>query len=381
MRRLEQGFTLAVRPRGEGALAVELAVRGATASPTESGVEFATSIGRKLSYAKLAVSDARGRALAARFEVVSPTSLRLAVDDRGAAYPVIIDPLLTGSPDAALEGVGSVVSGAGDVNGDGYADVVVGAYGHPAMFGTQPVAAGGVFLWYGGASSGNNPSGLGPWGTPANVDWYDLGNQRYMQLGFSVASAGDTNGDGRSEISRIVESAGEGVDETAGEAVERLRDLASEAPVIRLVNLLLARAVEARASDIHLEPLEEGLRVRRRIDGVLQEVEGPPPRLRAAVISRVKLMAGLDIAERRLAQDGRLRFTVRGKEIDFRVSTTPTIHGESLVLRILDRGELPLDFAALGFDAPLLEAWRPVLERPHGRGRGQASISGRCLSP
>jgi len=92
----------------------------------------------------------------------------------------------------------------------------------------------------------------------------------------------------------------------------------------------------------------------------------PPPRLRAAVVSRVKLMAGLDIAERRLAQDGRLRFTVRGKDIDFRVSTTPTIHGESLVLRILDRGELPLDFAALGFDAPLLEAWGQVLKRPHG---------------
>ncbi|HUD53461.1 type II secretion system ATPase GspE, partial [Parvibaculum sp.] len=148
--------------------------------------------------------------------------------------------------------------------------------------------------------------------------------------------------------------------------VERLKDIASEAPVIRLVNLLITRAVEARASDIHIEPMDGELRVRYRVDGVLQEVESPPQRLSSAVISRIKIMAKLNIAERRLAQDGRIRLAVRGKDIDFRVSTTPTIHGESVVLRILDRGSLKLDFAALGFDDEILGAFRDVLDRPHG---------------
>lgn len=147
---------------------------------------------------------------------------------------------------------------------------------------------------------------------------------------------------------------------------ERLRDLASEAPVVRIVNALIGRAVEARASDIHMEPTEDRLRVRLRIDGVLQEVEGPPPALRQAVVSRIKIMSRLDIAERRLSQDGRLRFAVRGQEVDFRVSTTPVVHGESVVLRILDRGSLVLEFPALGF-APEVEArYREILHRPHG---------------
>ena len=155
-------------------------------------------------------------------------------------------------------------------------------------------------------------------------------------------------------------------DTTIGEDAERLKDLASEAPVIRLVNQLVIRAVEARASDIHIEPLESRLRVRYRVDGVLQEMDSPPHGLAAAIISRVKVMANLDIAERRLAQDGRIRWAIRGREIDFRVSTVPAAHGESVVLRILDRGSLKLGFADLGFEAGALERYRKILAQPHG---------------
>jgi general secretion pathway protein E len=173
-------------------------------------------------------------------------------------------------------------------------------------------------------------------------------------------------GEGKSSLKRILEEAGERSDDAASEDIDRLKDLASDAPVIRLVNLIITKAVEARASDIHLESAENRLRVRYRIDGVLHEMESPPARLRAAVISRIKIMAKLNIAERRLAQDGRIRMAVRGKEIDFRVSTTPAIHGESVVLRILDRGSLALDFAALGFDGTPLEKYLQILRQPHG---------------
>ena len=135
------------------------------------------------------------------------------------------------------------------------------------------------------------------------------------------------------------------VDEIAFDAdVQQLKDLASEAPVIRLVSLLITNALEARASDIHIEPFENRLIVRYRIDGVLHEIESPPKRLSAAVISRVKILANLDIAERRLPQDGRIRLRIQGKEIDLRVSTVPTMHGESVVMRILDKGGVALDF-------------------------------------
>ncbi len=150
------------------------------------------------------------------------------------------------------------------------------------------------------------------------------------------------------------------------EDAERLRDLSSDAPVVRIVNALITRAVETRASDIHFEPTEDRLRVRLRIDGVLAEVEGPPPNLRQAVVSRIKIMAKLNIAERRLSQDGRLRFAVRGKEVDFRVSTTPVLYGESVVLRVLDRGALVLEFPALGFAEDVLPRYLDILQRPHG---------------
>jgi general secretion pathway protein E len=171
-------------------------------------------------------------------------------------------------------------------------------------------------------------------------------------------------GVGRSAMGQIVDTLGEGEEDL--EDVEHLRDLASEAPVIRLVNLIMQRAVEARASDIHIEPFENRLKVRYRIDGVLQEVEAPPASSTAAVISRVKIMARLNIAERRLPQDGRIMHRVQGKELDLRVSTVPTSHGESVVMRILDRGSIVLDFDSLGFDEGLKKAFVKDLEMPHG---------------
>ena len=128
--------------------------------------------------------------------------------------------------------------------------------------------------------------------------------------------------------------------EALEEDAERLKDLASEAPVIRLVNQLIGRAVETHASDIHIEPFEDRLRVRYRYDGVLHEAESPSARLAPAIISRIKIMSKLDIAERRLPQDGRIKLAVRGTEIDFRVSTTPTLYGEKVVLRVLDRSSV-----------------------------------------
>ncbi|MEW5728383.1 MAG: type II secretion system ATPase GspE [Pseudomonadota bacterium] len=149
------------------------------------------------------------------------------------------------------------------------------------------------------------------------------------------------------------------------EDVARLRDLAAEAPVIRLVNALIARAVDARASDIHIEPAEGQLAVRYRIDGVLRDVDSPPRRLQSAIISRIKIMARLNIAERRLPQDGRIKLSVRGKDVDLRISTLPSIHGESVVMRILDKGALPLELEALGFSGKPLDDFHALLARPN----------------
>lgn len=148
--------------------------------------------------------------------------------------------------------------------------------------------------------------------------------------------------------------------------IDRLKDMASEAPVIRLVNQIIDGAVEARASDIHIEPEVRTMRLRYRVDGVLQEMNAPPVHLRSAIISRIKIMARLNIAERRVAQDGRIRLSVRGREIDLRVTTSPTLHGESVVMRILDRDNLALDFAELGFDEDVLTPFLEVLHRPNG---------------
>ena len=150
------------------------------------------------------------------------------------------------------------------------------------------------------------------------------------------------------------------------DSIERLRDLAAEAPVIRLVNLIINRAVTLRASDIHIEPFENQLKVRYRVDGVLQDVEAPPVSSTAAVISRIKIMAKLNIAERRLPQDGRIQVRTQGKVIDLRVSTVPTLYGESLVLRILDKEQVTLDLDGLGFDDVATKCFHDLLALPHG---------------
>jgi general secretion pathway protein E len=148
--------------------------------------------------------------------------------------------------------------------------------------------------------------------------------------------------------------------------VQRLRDVASEAPVIRLVNRLMTAAVLQRASDIHVEPAVDGLRVRYRIDGVMAEVERLPPEMQAGVASRVKILAKLNIAERRMPQDGRIKIAVAGREIDLRISTSPVMYGESIVMRILDQEEVDLSFAALGFDDRTAGIINRLLTLPNG---------------
>ncbi len=173
-------------------------------------------------------------------------------------------------------------------------------------------------------------------------------------------------GAGKSALGQIVGDVEQRDDLAFDADIQQLKDLAAEAPVIRLVSLIITNALEQRASDIHIEPFENRLVVRYRIDGVLHEVESPPRRFSAAVISRVKIMANLDIAERRLPQDGRIRLRVQGKEIDLRVSTVPTMHGESVVMRILDKGGVALDFQKLGFYDDTLKIFTRVLMEPHG---------------
>ncbi|MDZ4842773.1 MAG: GspE/PulE family protein [Hyphomicrobium aestuarii] len=154
--------------------------------------------------------------------------------------------------------------------------------------------------------------------------------------------------------------------EARADDVRRLAELASEAPIIRRVQDIIVRAVEERASDIHLEPSEQGLTIRRRVDGLLELVDIVPERDSPPVVSRIKIMANLDIAERRLPQDGRIRVVVGGREVDLRVATMPTLDGESIVLRILDRGNIALDFAALGFRGPALTTFLGLLDQPNG---------------
>ena len=163
---------------------------------------------------------------------------------------------------------------------------------------------------------------------------------------------------------QIIETLG---DSRNDEDVEQLRDRASEVPVIRMVNLIISRAVESRASDIHIEPFEKELQLRYRIDGVLQNIDPPPNNVRAAIISRIKLMAKLDIAERRLPQDGRIRLKVLGKEIDLRISTLPTMWGESVVMRILDKSNTDLvDLRRIGFPESLYATVCAMTSKPHG---------------
>jgi general secretion pathway protein E len=203
------------------------------------------------------------------------------------------------------------------------------------------------------------------------VDAYQLATQRKVVARLAVPTELDAAferlyGSGKSSMDQIVEDAQTRDDDSGSEDLQQLKELASEAPIIRLVSLIIGHALEARASDIHIEPFENRLIVRYRVDGVMHEVESPPRRFSAAVISRIKIMASLDIAERRLPQDGRIKLRLQGKEIDLRVSTVPTMHGESVVMRILDKSGTALDFVTLGFDPAALERFLQVLMQPHG---------------
>ena len=174
-------------------------------------------------------------------------------------------------------------------------------------------------------------------------------------------------------LSQLVDDAAspEGRDDFAdlkesGDFIEHLKDLASEAPVIRLVNAIIGRVTDLRASDIHLEPFEDGLHVRYRVDGVIHSGEVIPLKHSAAVGSRIKLLAHLDIAERRLPQDGRIKTRVKGHELDLRLSTVPTVHGESIVMRVLDRASIRFSLEEMGFEQDNLARFNALLARPHG---------------
>jgi len=151
------------------------------------------------------------------------------------------------------------------------------------------------------------------------------------------------------------------------ENAERIRDMASEAPVIKLVNHIIREAIEKRASDIHLEPFSDDLILRYRIDGMLHEFEAPPKKLNSAITTRIKIMAKLDISERRLPQDGRIKLKILGRDIDMRVSTLPTLYGESVVMRILDRSNLMVDLEHLGFPKTQLEQLQVLINKPYGK--------------
>lgn len=174
----------------------------------------------------------------------------------------------------------------------------------------------------------------------------------YLQAGTADISAGTDN---------VTPGAS-----SAGDDIDKLSDHDSEAPAIRMAHQLLTQAMDASASDVHLEPMTDSLVVRYRIDGVLQEVDVLSNRWSRSVVSRLKLMARLDIAERRLPQDGRIRFTTRGVSLDLRVATFPTLHGESMVLRLLGQHSVSPELESLGLDPSGLQALRAALDRPHG---------------
>ena len=211
----------------------------------------------------------------------------------------------------------------------------------------------------------------------------DVGFMTNLQVVPVVASQGairkaidrlyEAQGSGMAEvISEMEGSAGdvevvEGDEESWAKAdIFELKESADEAPVVRLVNMILVDAIRRGASDIHLEPYEKVFRVRFRVDGVLHEIMTPPKRLEAALTSRVKIMSNLDIAERRLPQDGRIKLRYSQREIDFRVSTLPTIFGEKTVMRILDKESLQLDLTMLGFDPWSLEQFTKAIHQPYG---------------
>ncbi len=196
-----------------------------------------------------------------------------------------------------------------------------------------------------------------------------------MMTGYDIKPAIATAEDVFNQISRI-HRLGDTVDEDdaesgleeeeEGESVTDIRDVASEAPIIKLVNGVISQGVDERASDIHFEPQEKELVIRYRVDGVLHEVMSVPKRMQAGVLSRLKVMADIDIAERRIPQDGRIGLSVGGKPIDIRVASMPTVYGEKIVLRLLDKSSVLLDLADLGFSQVALERFETSFKKPYG---------------
>ena len=232
-------------------------------------------------------------------------------------------------------------------------------------------------------------------------------------LGYDIVGAISTHGDIASAIERLygaqTDGAAELMDELVGDVLKRieargrtvmtgtareeimdvneLTALAHEAPVIQLINLVVLRAVESKASDLHFEPFEEDYQVRMRVDGVLIEIAAPPKHLSLAVSSRIKVMANLDIAEKRLPQDGRIQLTMRGKDIDMRVSILPTMFGESVVVRILDKSAVMIEITGLGLDEADQKRVSEIVSRPNGivlvtgpTGSGKTTTLYACLN-
>ena len=192
-----------------------------------------------------------------------------------------------------------------------------------------------------------------------------------MPVGFVVASQSDIENALRRLYEPRAEAGGETQADGSSDAgydedIQRLKDMAAEAPVIRFVNQLFQEAVEKRSSDIHLEPFHSSLRVRFRIDGLLREMDPPPQQLTSAILSRIKLLARLNIAERRLPQDGRIRTVIKGKTMDVRVSTVPTLHGERVVMRLLDKTAVSFEFNDLGLYEEDLNRYLGILSNPNG---------------
>lgn len=211
--------------------------------------------------------------------------------------------------------------------------------------------------------------------TVAMADPLDRGIRRALHLatGREVRVAAAVPSELEAALEAMTDAPGEDSATAEGQGdvlyeadAERLRELASEAPVVKLVAKLLQRAAEIGASDVHVEPFEGRLRIRFRIDGVLREVDSRPVAMASAVISRIKILADLNIAERRLPQDGRFKIRALGRDIDLRISTVPSIYGESVVIRLLQRGDMALDFDRLGYGEALSDILRDILAEPNG---------------
>src|SRR5918992_4633083 len=207
---------------------------------------------------------------------------------------------------------------------------------------------------------------------PSNV--YAIDDIRTM-TGKDIKPVVATRTDILAAISRVqrmegsIESLAAGAEEAAGDDefdLGKTKELVEEAPIVKLVNLLITQAVNDRASDIHIEPEEKDLRIRYRIDGVLHEVMRSPKTIQAGVISRLKIMSEMDIAERRVPQDGRVGLVVGGKAIDLRVASLPTVYGEKIVLRILDKSSVMLKLEDLGFLDVNFQRFQSVFTKPYG---------------